>query len=71
MPRMQPVESTSVEAVGFDAARNELWLRYVGGDTYVYAMVPRSVVDALFAADSIGAFVNQHVKPRYPVRDAP
>lgn len=67
---MRRVESSSVEAVGFDAERNELTIRFVGGGTYVYAMVPRSVFEALLAADSIGAFVNARVKPRFPVRKA-
>lgn len=70
MPRMQPVESSSVDAVGFDPARNELTIRFVDGGTYVYGMVPRSVFDALLDADSPGGFVNQQVKPRYPVRSA-
>jgi hypothetical protein len=70
MPRMQPVQSSSVDAVGFDPARNELTIRFVSGDSYVYGMVPSAVVDALLAADSIGRFVNERIKPRYPVRSA-
>ncbi len=70
MPRMQPVESSSVDAVGFDAVRNELTIRFVSGGTYVYAMVPRAVFEALLGAESIGRFVNEHIKPRYPVRSS-
>lgn len=67
---MQPVESSSVDAVGFDPARNELTVRFVSGDSYVYGMVPRSVFEALLEAESIGRFVNLRIKPQYPVRDA-
>lgn len=67
---MQPVESSSVDAVGFDRERNELTVRFVDGGTYVYAMVPSAVFEALLEADSIGRFVNQRIKPRYPVRSA-
>ena len=70
MPRMQRVESSSVEAVGFDPARNELTVRFVGGSTYVYGMVPRAVFEALLGADSIGRFVNERIKPRHPVRSS-
>ncbi|GEK80667.1 KTSC domain-containing protein [Agrococcus baldri] len=70
MPRMQPVESSSIEAVGFEPTRNELTVRFVGGGTYVYGMVPRSVFDDLLAAESKGRFVNQRIKPRYPFRKA-
>ncbi|MGY3128808.1 hypothetical protein ACVWW9_002337 [Agrococcus sp. UYP33] len=68
MPRMQHVESSSVDAVGFDPARNELTVRFVSGDTYVYGMVPRAMFEALLTADSIGRFVNERIKPRHPVR---
>ena len=70
MPRMQPVQSSSVDAVGFDPARNELTIRFVGGGSYVYGMVPGAVFEALLASDSIGRFVNERIKPRYPVRSA-
>ena len=70
MPRMQRVESSSVEAVGFDPARNELTVRFVGGGTYVYGMVPRAVFEALLGAESIGRFVNERIKPRHPVRSS-
>lgn len=70
MPRMQLVQSSSVEAVGFDPARNELTVRFVDGGTYVYGMVPRTVFEALLDADSIGRFVNERIKPRHPVRSA-
>ncbi|WP_343917299.1 KTSC domain-containing protein [Agrococcus citreus] len=70
MPRMQPVESSSVDAVGFDPARNELTIRFVDGGTYVYGMVPIAIFEALLDADSIGRFVNDRIKPRYPFRSA-
>lgn len=65
---MTRVRSSSVVAVGYDENRHELWLRYVSGDTYVYAMVPPSVHRELLAADSVGRFVNRRVKSTYPVR---
>ena len=70
MPRMQRVRSSSVDAVGFDPARNELTIRFVAGGSYVYGMVPTAVFEALLRADSIGRFVNERIKPRYPVRSA-
>ncbi len=67
---MRRVESSSVDAVGFDAARNELTIRFVSGETYIYGMLPRAEYERLLAADSVGAFVNRRIKPRYPVRKA-
>lgn len=71
MPEMAPIRSSSVAAVGYDEARQELWLEFVDGDTYVYALVPPSVHRALVAAESVGRFVNQTVKPTYPYRRMP
>jgi hypothetical protein len=68
MPKMSRIHSSSVAAVGYDEDRHELSVRFVGGDTYVYAMVPPSVYRTLLGADSVGRFVNQTIKPTYPVR---
>lgn len=68
-PRMEPVESSSVVAVGYDEATNELWVEFEGGGTYVYSLVPRSVHRELLASSSIGRFMNRTVKPRYAARE--
>ena len=68
-PSMQPVESSSVEAVGFESQTNELWIRYAGGATYVYAPVPRSIHRELLGSASIGSYVNQFIKPRFGCRE--
>lgn len=70
MPTMTRTRSTSVVAVGYDEERHELWVRFVSGETYVYAMVPPSVHRELLAAESVGRFVNSAVKPTYPARSA-
>ena len=70
-PRRRPVRSSSVAAVGYDEALAELHVEYASGEVYVYAMVPRSVYRRLLQADSVGAFVNQEVKPVYPGRHLP
>lgn len=70
MPTMTRIRSSSVTAVGYDEERHELWVRFVGGDTYRYAMVPPSVHRELLAAESVGRFVNARIKPTYPARPA-
>lgn len=65
---MITVRSSSIAAVGYDDRTNELHLTYLGGDTYVYALVPKSLFRAMLEAKSVGAFVNQRIKPTYPVR---
>lgn len=58
----------AIEAFSYDEALSELTVRFVGGGTYVYSLVPATVVKALDAARSRGAFVNARIKDRYPFR---
>jgi len=69
MPEMQPIESSSVAAIGYDAATSELHVRFRdSGVTYVYYGVEPSVFQAFLAADSKGRFVNTRLRRRYFAR---
>ena len=68
IPQMIPVKSSNVEAVGHHAGRNELHVRFKGGSHYVYAGVSSDIHDSLHAAESIGSFIAQHIKPNYTHR---
>jgi hypothetical protein len=64
--RRKPVVSTAVDSIGYDSALNVLEIEFADdGGVYRYYAVPPTVVQALLAADSIGRFVNQQIKPRY------
>jgi lysyl-tRNA synthetase class 2 len=60
--------STAIDAFSYDEALSALTVRFVGGATYVYSLVPAAVVRELEAARSRGAFVNARIKDRYPFR---
>jgi hypothetical protein len=62
---MRPVVSSSIAAAGYDAERETLRLRYIGGATYDYAGVPAQVFEAFRNAPSRGQFVNWRIKPYY------
>lgn len=64
MPPMQPVDSSSIEAVGYDPQTRELHVRFVGGGLYVYGGVDRTWFDGLLRAESKGRYFNQEIKPR-------
>ena len=65
-PRMYPVPSNSVDAIGYDPWTQELHVRSRGNETvYVYFDVKLEIYESLLAADSIDAFINQQIKPRY------
>ncbi|WP_152365220.1 KTSC domain-containing protein [Microlunatus speluncae] len=69
-PKLQRVSSSSIRAVGYDDEHGRLFLEYTNGGRYVHFGVPASVYRDLLAAESIGAYVNRVIKPRYPVGDA-
>jgi KTSC domain len=69
-PHMEYVDSTNIEAIGYDEVARELWVRWISGDTYVYSDVPTATHDDIMRADSKGSYLNREVKPNYPSRRA-
>jgi hypothetical protein len=68
-PPMRPVDSSSIDAVGYDAAAQELHVRFLeSGETYVYEGVPELVWRQLLHAESKGTFVNDRVRDTYTTR---
>ena len=57
--------STAIEHISYDEAARELHVKFVGGGTYTYFDVPKSVYAAFRAAPSKGMFVNNFIKNRY------
>lgn len=66
MPEMTFVDSSNIEAVGYDAENTELHVRFIKSGTYVIRNVPQEVFDQFLAADSKGSFYNRVIKPNYP-----
>jgi KTSC domain len=69
VPKMRPVDSTSVAAIGYDESTRRVFVRFCGSTRlYAYSGVPARVFEDLERADSTGRFVNTVIKPRYAVR---
>ena len=62
---MPYVASTAVDWVDRDAKTGTVEIRYKGGDRYSYFEVPERVYLGIFNAASIGAYVNERIKPFY------
>jgi KTSC domain len=68
-PDMHYVESSSIEAIGYDAAASELHVRFLeSGETYVYRAVPELVYRQLLRSDSKGTFVSERIRDEYDFR---
>lgn len=66
MPEMQFVDSSNIEAIGYDHASQELHVRFVkSGETYAYYGVEEWRFQELMQADSKGTYLNANIKPNY------
>lgn len=68
-----PVESNQVKAIGYDAATETLAMQFKhgAGAIYHYPNVTKELHEALMAAESIGKFFGQHIKPLPFIKYAP
>jgi hypothetical protein len=66
MPEMIFVDSSNVEAIGYDGDTQELHVRFLkSGQTYVYYAVEEWVFQGLMQVDSKGSYINATIKPHY------
>lgn len=66
MPDMEFVDSSNIEAIGFDPDSQELHVRFLkSGETYVYYGVEEWVFQEFLQADSKGTYLNANIKYRY------
>lgn len=65
MPEMIYVDSSNIEAIGYDDDAQELHVQFLGGRYYIYHDVPRNIFDELMNASSKGSFLNREVKSAY------
>ena len=62
MIEMINVQSSNLEAVGYDDKHNILVVEFKHGGTYQYISVDKSIYENLLLADSKGKFFDQYVK---------
>jgi hypothetical protein len=59
---MTKIVSSNIAAIGHDAAKNELHVRFSSGVTYVYSDVHRVFYQNMLAAKSAGSYHAEHIK---------
>ncbi len=65
MPKMHHVDSTSIEAIGYESATRELYVRFIKSRTYVYFDVEERVFNEFMQADSKGQYLNSNIRGAY------
>jgi KTSC domain len=64
-PRLRPVDSSVIAAVGYDDAQRTLYVRFNASGMYVFHDVPPAAYDALIHAESKGRFFNAEIRDTY------
>ena len=59
------VESSLIASIGYDPKKESLELEFASGSIYRYVDVPESEYRDLMKAESIGRYVNWHIKDEY------
>jgi hypothetical protein len=62
IPEMRQVRSSNVEAIGYHSETGGMYVRFKGGDHYVYDGVSAEMFERALAAPSVGSFVHRHLK---------
>jgi hypothetical protein len=60
--RIVLADSSVLASAAYDRAVATLQIEFRNGRAYRYFLVPRHVVDGLVAAESAGAFFNEHIR---------
>lgn len=63
-PDMVYVDSSNIEAIGYDADSRELHVQFISGTLYVYFDVDEFLFNELLAANSKGSYLNREIKGR-------
>nr|SPS04580.1 conserved protein of unknown function [Candidatus Nitrotoga fabula] len=66
LPEMQPVSSSNISAVGYDAENQRVYVQFLDGSVYVYKGVNEFEFENLRTASSVGSYLNRNYKNVYP-----
>ena len=61
-----PVASSTISSIGYDAASETLEVEFSNGSIYQYFNVPSQLNDQMLMAGSKGQFLNVYIKNAYP-----
>lgn len=65
---MKPVQSSNLEAIGYDKTAKLLKVRFAGGSEYVYEDVPDSTFTELQLSESVGSYFSSNVRTSFKFR---
>lgn len=66
--KMQAVDSSNIDAVGYDAETETLHVKFRSGDIWEYDRVPEREYDRFMAAPSLGKYFNKDIRGAFDGR---
>lgn len=69
MPQMQPIASTMIKAVGYEADESKLYVQFQNGVTWAYDDVPEEMYDSLIGGGSAGAYFRNNIRDAFDGRE--
>ena len=64
----QPVSSSNIQAIGYDAKSRLLEIEFIGGSIYEYYLVPTETHQELMKAGSKGSYFHRQIRNSYKYR---
>jgi hypothetical protein len=64
----EPVQSSNLKSVGYDATSKTLEVEFNSGGIYQYSNVPKDIYMGLMRASSHGIFFARYVKDHFPTK---
>jgi hypothetical protein len=62
---LESINSSNIEAAGFDPIQSKMVVRFKSGAYYEYLSVPQQIYEQFRGAQSKGIFFNQNIKNYY------
>ncbi|TAK87301.1 MAG: KTSC domain-containing protein [Aquabacterium sp.] len=62
----EPVASSNIASIGYDATSETLEVEFTNGALYQYYNVPQALAEQLMQAGSKGQFLHYSIKNAYP-----
>ena len=66
VPEMIPVSSSNIESIGYDEQNEQVYVKFINGNLYVYKGVPLDEFENLRYAPSLGSYLHKNYKNVYP-----
>lgn len=67
-PKLIPVESSNIAALGYDEKKEEAYVKFLNGAVYAYSDVSPEQFEKLKSAESIGSYLAKVFKNQHPAR---